>query len=81
MKHFKKRKNLHMQPALKNRKSNQPYCSHIKREKKDNFLRNFFALRWLFTPRVPQFISLRHNMAIEIFYEIAYMDRLSCISS
>ena len=51
---------------------NQPYCSHIKREK-NNFLRNFFALRWLFTPRVPQFISLRHNMAIEIFYEIDFL--------
>ena len=38
-------------------------------------------LRWLFTPRVLKFISLRHNMAIQIFCEIAYIGRLSIISS
>ena len=35
----------------------------------------------LFTQSVLVSMSLRHSMAIEIFYEIAYIGRLGCISS
>ena len=42
-----------------------------KRERERERERISIDLRWLFTPRVLQFISLCHNMVIEIFCEIA----------